>query len=469
MIVPLIVSCAFFMENFDASVITTALPAIAETFGETAVATSRGITAYLVALAVCIPISGWAADRFGIRTVFRLAMVVFTIASMLCGVCTTLPEFIAARALQGASAAMLVPVGRLAVLRAVPKDRFIRAMSVVTTPALIGTVLGPSVGGFLTTYVSWRWIFFLNVPIGLIGIVLVSLVFSDEPSERRAAFDWRGFVLIGSAVVAIIVSLDRLADGGPDAFAFAASLVGGIILAALAVLHARGRPDAVIELSLLKVTTFAKSVGAGSLYNVAVAGVTFLLPILFQIGFGMTAFKSGMLTLSWAAAALVMKAAAPWLLRLFGFRSVLVANGIITAACGAGCFFFTGATPTLVIVAVLLVFGFSRSLQFMSLNAIAFANVAREQMSAATSLAGMCRQLCNAVGVAGAAIILQISVAARGAEIGAPDMRMALAVASAIALVSGLLFLRLDRSAGREVSGHRERRPVIVALEVKKA
>lgn len=454
MLIPLVVSCAFFMENFDGTVITTALPAIASSFGENAVTTSRGITAYLISLAVCIPISGWAADRFGIRTVFRLAIAVFTIASIACGMCTTLPEFIAARALQGVGGAMLVPVGRLAVLRSTKKSDFVRAMSYVTTPALLGGVLGPSVGGFLTTYVSWRFIFFFNVPIGLLGIVLVSIFFEDHREEKPQPFDWRGFLLVGASVAAIMVSLELIVQG-EGAWLVSSSILGaGLIGALLAIAHARSHENPIIDLSLLRILTFAKSVGAGSLFNIAAAGVTFLLPILMQVGFGMTAFKSGMLTLTWAVGALMMKAAAPRILRSFGFRSVLVANEIITAISGIACSWFAEVTPALIIATVLLVFGFSRSLQFTALNAIAYANVPRGQMSSATSFAGMCRQLCNAVGVAGTAIILQVSVAARAAELGAPDIRIALVIISIVALISGLLFLRLDRSAGGEVSGY---------------
>jgi EmrB/QacA subfamily drug resistance transporter len=468
MLIPLIVSCAFFMENFDGTVITTALPAIASSFGEDAVTTSRGITAYLISLAMFIPISGWTADRFGIRTVFRLAIAVFTLASLLCGVCTSLPEFIVARSLQGMGGAMLVPVGRLAVLRSTKKSEFVQAMSFVTTPALLGGVLGPALGGFLTTYVSWRSIFLVNVPIGLLGIVLVSIFFEDHREQRPQPFDWRGFCLVGVSVATIMVALELMTQGAESRL-FSASILGlGVVFALLAQAHVRRHAHPVIDLSLLKIMTFAKSVGAGSLFNIAAAGVTFLLPILMQVGFGMTAFKSGMLTLTWALGALVMKATAPRILRRFGFRAVLAANGIITAAAGIACSLFVDGTPALIIAVVLLIFGVSRSLQFTALNAIAYANVPNERMSSATSFASMCRQLCNAGGVAGAAIILQISVATRAAELGVPDIRIALVTISAAALVSGLLFLGLDRAAGGEVSGFDSEQKTPVRLKADK-
>lgn len=454
MVVPLVVSCAFFMENFDASVITNALPAMAESFGVSAVEASSGVTAYLVGLAVFIPISGWLADRFGARLIFRVAMGVYALASICCAFSTALEVFVAARVLQGFGGALMVPVGRLIVLRTVERRHFVRAMAFVTTPALVGGVVGGPVGGFLTTYASWRWIFAISVAIGVIGIVLVSLMFPPGRPVERRPLDWIGFVLGGVAVAAFVFGFDMLARDATRLVPAGLCVGGGLILAAACFWHSRRIAHPLIDLSLLRIETFASASGAGSLFNVAAAAVLFLLPILFQVGFGMTAWESGLLTFALAVGAFMMKAFTPRVLRQFGFRAVLVVNGLITAGSASLCIVFTEATPLLVVGAVLLIFGFARSLQLAALNAMSYADVPDAQTSMATSLASTFRQAANGLGVALSAVIMQVSLSAHGGELAALDVLYALGFAGVAAIVSALLFLRLSPDAGVSVSHH---------------
>ncbi|MEJ1158990.1 MFS transporter [Prosthecomicrobium sp. N25] len=459
MTVPLIVACAFFMENFDATVITTALPSIGQTFGVSAVEAGTGMTAYFVALAAFIPVSGWAADRFGVKTVFRLSMALFTLASVACGLCQSLEQFIAARIVQGAGGAMLVPVGRLAVLRAVEKAEFVRAMSWVTTPALVGSVIGPPVGGFLTTYVSWRWVFLLQVPVGLLGIILVTRYFAPDRGRDRRPLDWVGFLSIGPGIALLVAALEIAARGETGAALPLALLGAGAAVLTVAVLHASRHPAPLIDPSLLRIDTFARSVGSGNLFIVAAAAVPFLMPLMLQVGFGFSAFASGLMTFTGAAGALAMKAASPAILRRYGFRTVLVGNGLLVAVATILCALFTQATPAAAIAAVLLAFGFARSLQFVALNTIAYANVPPERMSAATTFAGMTRQVGNAAGVAGSALILQALVGPGSATVTASDLSAALFAVGGVAGCSALLFLRLDPAAGADVSGHGRKPP----------
>lgn len=457
-VVPLVVSCAFFMENFDASVVTTALPQIADSFGVSAVSASTGVTAYLVGLAVFIPVSGWLADRFGARTIFRVAMAVYAVASICCAASLTLEAFVAARFLQGFGGALMVPVGRLIVLRTVERRHFVRAMSFVTTPALIGGVVGGPVGGFLTTYASWRWIFAISIAIGLIGIVLVSLLFRPDRPVKRRPLDWIGFGLGGTAVAAFVFGFDILARDATRLASAGLFIGGGLTLAVACVWHSRRTAHPLIDLSLLRIETFASASGAGSLFNTAAAGMLFLLPILFQVGFGMTAWESGLLTFALAVGAFMMKALAPRVLRLFGFRTVLVVNGLIAAVSTLACIPFTEATPLILIGAVLLAFGFSRSLQLAALNAMSYADVPDAQTSMATSLASTFRQTANGLGVALCAVIMQVSLSSRGGELAAADVLYALGFAGLAATVSALLFLRLSPDAGVSVSHHQPAR-----------
>jgi EmrB/QacA subfamily drug resistance transporter len=449
-IVPLIVASAYFMENFDGTVITTALPSIAHSFGSSAPAASAGITAYMFAVAIFIPVSGWLADRYGSKTVFRAAIGLFTLASMLCGVSSGLIEFTAARALQGISGAMMLPVGRLIVLRSTSRAEYVRAMSLVTMPGVVGQIMGPLLGGFFASYLTWRWIFFVNLPIGLLGIGLVTLLMDEQPGELRSQFDWRGAGLVGVGVGCVIAGLSMMASSAEMSIAVPL-LVVGVVSGVLAVRHLRAYPHPLLELKLLATSTFSRGASGTFLFRLAAAGFGFVLPLLLQIVLGMKPFLAGVLVFGSALGAFVMKGSAPPILRRFGFRSVLLCNGALSALSILVCMWFGLTTPLLIIAMALLVGGFVRSLQFAALNAVVYADVDPPLMSAATSFASMLQPLASAAGIAASALLLRLS-AGRGV-LTAFDMRITLLTLGAIALGAVWPFLAMADMAGAELSG----------------
>lgn len=454
-VVPLIVACALFMENLDSTALATALPAIAASLGQSPLVLSFAITSYLFSLAVFIPISGWMADRFGARQVFRGAILVFVLGSIACELSSSLAELVAARVLQGLGGAMMVPVGRLVLLRSVGKSDLVRAMAYLTVPALVGPLLGPPLGGFLTTYLSWRWIFWINVPTGLLGVVLVSALIPDLKEERPPPMDLRGFLLCAASLVGLVFGFESLGRVPVPPGVSAALLAVGAAGAVAYLRHARGHPHPVIDLRLLRVPTFRASILGGFLFRIGVGAVPFLLPLLLQAGFGLSAFQSGTLTLAAAAGALTMKMTAAPILRRLGFRRVLIGNAVLSAAFLAATALFRPDTPHAVIAAVLLVGGFFRSLQFTSLNTLAYAEIEPARMSRATSFAGMAQQLSLSVGVGTGALVLHLAATVDGAGwIEAGDFAPAFAVVALIAASSALVFLPLPRDAGAEVSGH---------------
>jgi EmrB/QacA subfamily drug resistance transporter len=454
MLIPLIVACALFMENLDATAIATALPTIAAAFGESPVRLSLAITSYLFSLAVFIPISGWVADRFGARRVFRIAIVVFVLGSILCGLTTSVWQLVLARTLQGMGGAMMVPVGRLVLLRATAKADLVRAMAWLTIPALIGPVLGPPLGGFITTYVSWRWIFWINVPIGVLGIVLVSLFIPDAREEGSPPLDLRGFLLSAIGLLGLVAGFETIGRDlvRPDITLLL--LAAGALGIGLYVRHARRTAYPVIDLALLKLPTFRASVIGGFLFRIGIGAMPFLLPLMLQTGFGLSAFNSGLLTFAAAAGAMLMKLTAVPILKAFGFRRVLIANALISSAFIAANGLFQPTTPHLLILAVLLTGGFFRSLQFTSINTLGYADIERARMSRATSFASMMQQLSLTVGVGTGALLLHLSVAARGGEhVATGDFAAAFFAVALVAASSALVYLPLAADAGAAVSG----------------
>jgi EmrB/QacA subfamily drug resistance transporter len=458
MTTPLIVACALFMENLDSTVVSTALPSIAKAFNENPVHLNLAITSYLLSLAVFIPVSGWVADRYGARHVFRVAIVIFTLASILCGLSNSLAEFVAARILQGMGGAMMVPVGRLVVLRAVSKAQLVSAMAYLTFPALLGPVLGPPVGGFIVTYFSWRWIFWLNLPIGLLGILLATLFIADAREPKSPPLDWTGFILSGIGLSGLVFAFETLGRGIlPDSIV-TMLLIAGLITVTLYVRHARRAAHPVIDLRLLKITTFRTNIVGGLLFRIGIGALPFLMPLLLQLGFGLSALQSGLLTFASAAGALFMKIAAGPILRRFGFKRTMIANALVSAAFLASYAFFQPSTPGWIILMLLLVGGFFRSLQFTALNTIAYADVPAEKMSLATSFASMAQQLSMSIGVGVGALALHVSVLIHGGKLATQDFSFAFYVIALCAAASCLTFIGLPANAGEEVSGHTRRR-----------
>ena len=453
MTVAVVVAFAFFLENFDGTVIATALPEMALAFGSTPVELSIGITAYMLTVAIFISISGWMADRFGAATIFRSAILLFTVASILCGLSQNLTQFTAARILQGIGGAMMIPVGRLIVLRSVERKDFVRAMSFVTVPSMLGQVLGPPVGGFITTYFSWQWIFFINIPIGIIGFAMVSVYVKNFKTEARPKFDWTGFILTGISIGSFIYGLDLLVQPESDLNFIAAFIAVGFIVGAIGVWHARRASNSIIDLKLLNIPTFLLILLGGFGFRMTVGAIGFLLPLQMQVGLNMTAFASGLLTLFVAVGALLMKTAASPILRQFGFRNSLLINGSLWLVSIFSFGFFGASTSALVIGLVLFMSGIFRALQFTSINTLAYADVTPDRMSSATSLASTADRFAIGVGVSVSAIFLHNVTLLTGSA--SPFVfNIVFAGVALLALISIVPFFRLTRDAGGELSGH---------------
>ncbi|SMF41179.1 drug resistance transporter, EmrB/QacA subfamily [Tistlia consotensis] len=453
--ITLVVASALFIENLDSTVIATSLPAMALDLGVNPIVLKLAFTAYLVSLAIFIPISGWCADRFGARTVFRAAIGTFILASIGCALSNDLTSLVAARFVQGIGGAMMVPVGRLIILRVVEKRQLVNAMTWLTIPALIAPLLGPPVGGFITTYYHWRWIFWLNVPVGLAGMVLATLIIPQVKADSVPPLDFRGFLLSGLGLSTLIFGFTLLGAAVLPQRDALLLVVVGLTLILLYLRHARRAPHPIIDLKLLAIPTFRASVAGGSLFRIGTGAIPFLLPLMLQLGFGLSPFASGSLTFAAAAGALTMKATAGPILRRFGFRRVLVANALISAGLLGAIALFSGSTPHLVIVSVLLAGGFFRSLQFTSINAIAYADIDPPRMSRATSFAAVIQQLSLAAGVAFAALVLEASQAARGGgPLAVGDFVTGFVAIAALSGSSLLVFLTLRPDAGAEISSH---------------
>ncbi len=451
--VTLIVAVALFMETMDSTVIATSLPAIAKDLNEDPIALKLALTSYLLSLAVFIPLSGWVADRYGARTVFRWAIVVFTLGSAACGFAQGLTDFVLAHIVQGMGGAMMVPVGRLVILRTVPKAELISALAWLTIPALMGPVIGPPLGGFITTYFSWRWIFWINIPIGILGIVLATYFIANFREEEMPPLDIKGFVLSGLGLSGLAFGFTTIGQGLFHPAIVAALLVVGVIGCWLYVRHARVAPAPLLDLTLLKVDSFYASVVGGFLYRIGVGATPFLLPLMLQLGFGLTAFQSGMLTFATALGAIAMKTTAAPILRRFGFKHVLVVNAVISSLFIAATALFTPVTPHAVILAVLVVGGFFKSLQFTSINSLAYADIEPRAMSRATSFASVAQQLSMSAGVAVGALVLEFERHGRPhAAVLPEDFAIAFTVVAAISALSLFVFMRLPKTAGSSLS-----------------
>ncbi|RVB06724.1 DHA2 family efflux MFS transporter permease subunit, partial [Mesorhizobium sp. M7A.F.Ca.CA.004.07.1.1] len=392
--VALIVAIAFFMQFLDSTIISTSLPQMGASFGVSAVAISIGITVYMLTMAVFVPLSGWLADRFGARNIFLLAIVLFTLASLACGVSQNLTQFVAARVVQGLGSALMTPVGRILVLRNASKSELLNATALITWPALFAPVIGPVLGGFITTYLSWHWNFFINIPLGVVGLVLVARFIPGDREADPKPLDWPGFFLTSAGLALLLYGLERIAHPEDGVLPTVLLVVAGIVIGWLAVRHLRRAPHPLLDLSSFKVLTFAIStLAAGTIFRVAINATPFLLPLLFQVGFGLSSVDAGLMILAYFLGNLGMKTVTTPTLRRFGFRSVLVVNGLIASAAIMACAAISPQTPQALVVALMLIAGLSRSMQFTALNTLAFADIdAAQRSSAATpnSIATCC-------------------------------------------------------------------------------
>ena len=455
-LIAVIVATALFMQNLDSTIIATALPAMARSFHADPLHMSVALTSYLISLSVFIPASGWVADHFGARKVFRAAILVFTLGSVLCGFAPNLLTLVLARILQGIGGAMMLPVGRLVLLRSVPRSQMIAAMSWVTMPALVGPILGPPLGGFIVTYLSWRWVFDINVPIGVLGIIAVSLFITDvREADRGGRLDLPGLLLTGFAMAALMAGFETMGRHIVPVGWTVASLGAGLAASVAYVGHARRTDHPILDLSLLRIPTFASSVIGGSLFRIAVGAMPFLLPLMLQLSFGESPLQSGLVTFAAAAGALSMKPAAQPVLRRFGFRNVLVVNGVLASGFIIACAAFEKSWPFLLLDVVLLVGGFFRSLQFTAFNTIAYGDIPRARMSAATSLYTTIQQLTLTLGiVVGAAVLEMASAWSHHATATRGDYALAFIVVGGVSLLAVPFCARLHPNAGEELSGH---------------
>ena len=374
-LIPLIVATALFMENMDSTVIATSLPAIAADIGTSPLTLKLAITSYLLSLAVFIPASGWTADRFGARMVFCLAVAVFMVGSIGCALSSSVTDFVIARILQGIGGAMMTPVGRLVLLRSIDKSALVNAMAWVTVPALVGPVIGPPLGGFITTYFSWHWIFLINIPIGLLGIFMALRYIDPIKSDDPERFDLYGLVLAGIGLGGIAFGLSVAGLNLLPWTIVIALIAIGTISMTLYVIHARRTASPVLDFSLLRLPTMRASIIGGFLFRLGIGALPFLLPLLMQVGFGLSPFQSGLVTFASAVGAMGMKTLAARIIRTFGFRNLMTINAVVSSVFLAACALFTVTTPLLLIMIILVVGGFFRSLQFTAINTVAYAEV----------------------------------------------------------------------------------------------
>jgi EmrB/QacA subfamily drug resistance transporter len=452
-IAPLIVGCAQFMHQFDGAVIATALPAMAHSLDEDPIRLNLAITCYLLSLAVFVPISGWMADKFGAKRVFTWAIIVFSTSSMVCGLVHMLPALVIARTIQGMGGAMMTPVGRVLVVKSVPKSQLVQAMNYITIPAVLGPLLGPSVGGFIVTYLSWPWIFFLNAPIAVAGLFLVRAYMPDVKEEKVAPLDVRGFVLISLALAGLVSGFSALGRGLLPIATVAIAIGVGAVCMMLYLLHARRKIAPIIDLSLLRVRTFTASLLGGSMFFMGTVSSTFLIALLFQLGFGMSAFHAGLMTLASAVGSVAMRFTFRPILAALGFRNLLIGNAVVSGISLIGCGLFRPSTPYVVMISVLLVVGFSRSIQFTAVQSLAYADMATADVSRATSFSAMVQQLMQSIGVGVAALVLHVSLAVHGRDaLTADDVSPAYFLIGALALASALVFWLLPAQAGAELA-----------------
>ena len=450
---PLAVASALFMEFVDSTALSTALPTLARAFHSDPVHLKLALTSYLLALAVFAPASGWVADRFGARRVFLCAMGVFLFGSLLCGLSTSLPQLVAARIVQGAGGAMMTPVGRLIVVGSAPRERLVAAMAWFTTPALIGPLVGPPLAGLILAATGdWRWIFLINMPVGLLGMAAVLRFAPRLDAADPGRFDGFGFALSAVAITAFVVLAETLGAGLVPAWMQATLLVVSLASAALYLRHAARSPKPILNLRLLKLASYRASLLGGTLVRLGLGATPFLMPLLLQVGLGWSPVRAGLVTISTAVGALSVKPVAPWLLRRFGFRTILLITiagaAVLTAAPG----FYRASTPLWLMIASLLLGGFVRSLQFTSANTIAYAEVDRAQVSQASTLATVAQQVGMSLGVSFGALLLHTTRG--GSGVLTPDRFVIpfLAV-GAVTLLAAPVYWRLNPKAGAEITG----------------
>ena len=397
---PWVVATALFMEQLDSTIVNTAVPAMAQSLHVAPLSLKAVVASYILSLAVCIPVSGWMADRFGTRRVFGTAVMVFTFSSLLCGLSLNVPMLVAARVLQGMGAAMMMPVGRLTIIRTFPKAELLRAMNFVIIPALIGPLLGPTMGGLIVHWMPWRVIFLVNIPVGLAALLLVHRYMPDYRGDGRRPLDVIGLVLFGAGTSLLSWLLEVFGDH--DIGAAPASILFLVALGLLAAYgwHASQTRFPLLRLVLFRVRTFRVSVVGGFITRLSLGGLPFLLPLLYQVGLGFPAWQSGLLMMPAAAAAMGMKVFSIGILRRFGFRRILIVNTLLIGVTISMFALVGSGTPVILIVLLGLTQGFFNSLQFSSMNSMAYADIGGSDSSMASTIASSMQQMARSFGLA---------------------------------------------------------------------
>lgn len=448
-VVPAIVGGALLMITLNTTVVYNALPAMAVALHEDLLHLNLVVTMFMLASTVLMPISAWIADRFGAKRVLLYAVGLFAGSSLACGLAQDLTQMIIARVFQGAAGAMMVPVGRLILLRTTPKTELIGAMAVLSMPAMLGPAIGPLIGGAIVTFADWRWVFFINLPIALVGGLLMRAYVPHVPRQETARIDRLGVVLTTIGLAALIFGVESLGRSVTSLPVVVAMFVIAVVCLGAYWGHARGRPEAVIDLTLFRTQTYHAAVIGGASLRLSIGAIPFLLTMLLQVCFGLSAWNAGLMTFMSAAGGLVMKQCAPPILRRFGFRRTLVFNSLIVALSFASFAFFKATTPHWLILGLLGLGGFFRTLQFTSLTGLAFADLEQQQLSRGSATLSMSQQLLQAIGVGLAAVTLQISMRIQGRDsLATASVTPVFLLVAAISLVSLLWFVRLPANAG---------------------
>jgi EmrB/QacA subfamily drug resistance transporter len=454
-IIPLILAVALFMEQMDSTVIATSLPAIAADLNVGPITLKLALTSYMVALAIFIPISGWMADKFGAKKIFRIAIAIFVVGSICCAVSSSVVEFVVSRFLQGMGGAMMTPVGRLVLLRTTKRTELVSAMALLTIPGLVGPLTGPPIGGFITTYFSWHWIFLINVPIGVIGIWLATIYLPEIETINPPPMDGKGFILSGLAASGVVFGVSVVSLPALPPIIGISAMVVGFICGFWYLQHAKHHPAPILDFKIFRNVTFRAASVSGTIFRVSTGAIPFLMPLMLQIGFGLNPFQSGMITFAGAIGAITTKFMARRVFAATGFRSVLIGAGIVGAFTTLANAFFTPNTPYPLIMIFLVTAGFARSFFFTGTNALGYSDIEDAQASQATSMASVLQQISLALGVAFAATILEVSSFMSGAHLQLSDFHTAFMVVAAVSLIAIFPLITMDRSAGAAVSGHR--------------
>lgn len=450
--VSLIVAIAFFMQGLDTTAVNTAIPSMAKSFNTDVIHLSAGVTSYLIALAIFIPVSGWIADRFGTRRIFCIAIILFTLTSALCGTSQTLSQFVIFRIMQGMSGAMMTPVGRLAVLKVTPKENLVTAMAYITWPALVAPILGPLVGGYLTTYWSWHWIFYLNVPISIICVILAWQHIPEDRDEEQTKkhFDFVGFVLSGLALAGFMYGVELLSREEVPYYVSVIIVLISLGLLFFNVRYSRHISNPLIDYSIIRIPTYKVTIFAGSISRMVIGVAPYLVPLMFQEGFGLNPFQSGILFLSTMAGNLAIKPATIWVMHRYNFKTVLIANGFLIALFSLFTAFLLPTTPVWLIVLVMFLSGMFRSMQFSAITTLAFADIPQKQMTTANTLYSTIQQMSTGMGIAMGAVFLRFANIINGSteNYTVPDFRLAFIFVAILGLFSLYGFTKLSPIAG---------------------